>query len=68
MARFRMTVRGTGIELRGWVEEEHLVAFANALAKGMSPHDPMIVYSPVDPDYNPFQGQPVTNVDLPEPG
>lgn len=53
---YRITVRGTGIELRGWIDgDERVRKFAGALVT-MNPDDPMVdpmlVVSP-DPDPEP---------------
>lgn len=56
MTRFRLTVRGTGIELRGWVDEaQRLGDLSVALAAiGPDEQDPMIVASTVPDDWTPF--------------
>lgn len=55
MSRFRITVRGTGVELRGYIDGDDKVrAFAGALVTGMDPTDPMLVVSPVADDWTPF--------------
>jgi len=52
--RFRITVRGDDIELRGYIDGEvELRRFAAALADEFGTN-PMIAYSPADDDYNPF--------------
>jgi hypothetical protein len=55
VTRYRITVRGTGIELRGYIDGgvDRLNQFARALAT-MDPQDPMIAASPAEPDYDPF--------------
>lgn len=54
MTRFRVTVRGNSMELRGYVDGEHAVrAFAELLFREYGT-DPLVVVSPVDDGYNPF--------------
>jgi hypothetical protein len=49
--RYRVTIRGTGTEIRGYATEEALEALADDVT------DPFIVVaSPAPDDYNPFRG------------
>ncbi len=51
--RHRITVRGDGIELRGYCDDEELLI---KLAKCFENNEPavMIIVSPTDEHYNPF--------------
>lgn len=55
--RYKITVRGDNIELRGYIDgDEALRQFSNALdpnyqSKGI---DAIIILTPVDEHYNPF--------------
>ena len=51
MARYRITVRGEGVELRGFIDGD--AAMLNDLAEAMRPFG-VVVASPAAPDYNPF--------------
>ena len=51
MTRFRITVRGEGVELRGYIDsEEALHQIAGALGNRV-----VVVASPASDDYNPFE-------------
>lgn len=68
MTRYRLTIRGTGIELRGWVDEaQRLGDLSVALAAiGPDEQDPMIVASTVPDDWTPFgPSAPTRTVTLP---
>lgn len=63
MTRYRVTVRGTSVELRGYIDgNDTLTEFASALVQTFG-RDPMVVASPVEDDYNPFKVVPA-RVDL----
>jgi len=68
MSRYRITVRGTGIELRGYIDGgvDRLNQFAQALATmdPGRPQDPMIAASPVEDDYDPFRKVEPQTVDV----
>lgn len=51
--RFRTTVRGDGVELRGYVEVDDMDTLNN-LAGVLKPFG-LVIASPVEDDYNPFQ-------------
>ena len=55
--RYRITVRGEGVELRGYVEFEDRYALSTLgdFANDMKPYG-IVVASIVDNDYNPFTG------------
>lgn len=64
MTRYRVTVRGTDIELRGYIDgDKKLIEFASALSAQMDSQDPMVVSSPAEDDYDPFRVVPA-RVDL----
>jgi len=67
MTRYRITCRGTGVELRGYIDgEEKVREFAGALAMGMDPIDPILVVTPVADDWTPFgPSAPTRTVTLP---
>lgn len=48
--RFKITIRGNGVELRGYIDGEH--ADLNAFAGAVKPW--MVVASPAADDFNPF--------------
>jgi hypothetical protein len=55
MTRYRITVHGIGVQLRGYIDGgDQLNRFAKALAT-MHPQDPTIVASPAEPDHDPFR-------------
>jgi hypothetical protein len=49
--RYRITVRGDGVELRGFMDAEPKDFYA--FAEAMEPYG-LVVGSPADDDYNPF--------------
>jgi len=49
--RFRVTIRGHKVELRGWVDGLPAV---NDLAQQVRPLGWIVVTSPAEPDYDPF--------------
>lgn len=51
--RARVTIRGKGVELRGFVDYEDEEELA-ILAQAVEPFG-LVVASPVDPNYNPFK-------------
>lgn len=54
MTRYRVTVRGTDVELRGYIDGgDTLAKFAGALIPPFG-NDPMVVASAAEDDYNPF--------------
>ncbi len=50
--RFRTTIRGEGVELRGYVDDS---VSLNALSVAMEPFG-IVIASPAEDDYNPFAG------------
>jgi len=52
MTRFRITVHGHGLELRGYVDEQRNLA---SLAQALNPLGLMVVASEADADYDPFR-------------
>jgi hypothetical protein len=51
--RWRITVRGEGIELRGYLDDTEWIPALQELSEAMKPFG-MVVASPADEDYNPF--------------
>lgn len=58
MSRYRVTIRGTGVELRGHIDGSDTLHRLARPLEGEFGTDPMIVASPENADYNPF-GQPI---------
>jgi hypothetical protein len=57
MSRWRVTLRGPMIELRGWIDDIDVGAFARA----MEPFG-LVIVSPAEPDYDPFDSAPGQDV------
>jgi hypothetical protein len=53
--RYRITVRGEGIELRGYIDNDELVA---DIAHTVDSYGAMVVMSPAPQDYDPFDTPP----------
>jgi hypothetical protein len=51
VSRFRITVRGTDIELRGYIDGEATLRVTAKVMEGIG----LVVASPAEDDYNPFQ-------------
>ena len=55
MTRFRITVRGDGIELRGFVDADTLNQVERLFADDLEESGAVIIASPAAADYNPFE-------------
>lgn len=51
MTRFRVTVRGTDVELRGYIDGTATLRLASQQLEGIG----LVIASPAEDDYNPFQ-------------
>lgn len=59
VTRHKVTVRGSGIGLIGWVDEAQMLDFSAALATMPGwPHDPMLALTPLPEGHNPFDREP----------
>lgn len=57
--KFRVTVRGDNVELRGWITGSSDVEAMERLSRLGADLEPygVVVASIADPDYNPFAGE-----------
>lgn len=51
--RFRTTVRGEGVEMRGYMDGD--MSSLQDLAEYVKPYGWMLIASPADADYDPFK-------------
>lgn len=51
--RWRITVRGVGIELRGFIDADHLYEVERLFADDLN-ESAMLIVSPAESDWNPF--------------
>lgn len=53
--RFRVTVRGEGVELRGFIERDETYQLMRLFADDIGDEGVLVIASEADADYNPFK-------------